>query len=204
MTNYAIPNANHIASVSMRQVVVDKVTGSPFTLTQQVLSYSGQRWEMDVTLAPLDNADARTWLAWFSQVNGRYNTFTMGDPTGATPQGEAGGTPLVAGAGQTGSSLAIDGASLSQTDWLKAGDYIQIGTGANARLHILTADADTDGAGAVTLAIWPDIITAPADNAAVVVSNTVGAWRMQSPNRSWSVNPASIYDMSFSAVSVVG
>lgn len=204
MTNYVIPASPGIASLTMRQAVVDKQTGSPFTFSQQVLSYAGQRWEADVTLPPMNNADARAWLAFFAQVGGRYNTFTMGDPAGATPRGEAGGTPLVNGAGQTGASLVIDGATLSQSDWLMAGDYIQIGTGESARLHMVQADVASDGSGNVTLAIWPDIITAPADNASVIVSNTVGAWRMASPTRTWAVNPATIYDLSFSAVSVVG
>ena len=203
MTNYALPTVTGIRSIAIRQSNKVRLTGSPFTFAQQVLSYDGQRWEADVTLPPMKHTAAREWIAFLSQLHGPTHTFTMGDPLGATAAGEAGGTPLVAGASQTGATLNVDGCTVSQTDWLKAGDYIQLGTGASARLHMVTADVDTDGSGAATLTMWPDINTAPSDNDSVIVSSPVGAWRLASSNIGWDVNEASIYGLTFSAVSVV-
>lgn len=203
MTNYALPTHTGIRNITFRMSTRTALSESPFTFKQQVIAYAGRRWEVDVTLPPMKHADARQWLAWLAKLDGNINTFTLGDPLGATARGSAGGTPLVAGAAQTGASLDVDGCTLSTTGWLLEGDYIQLGTGASARLYMVTADVNTDGAGAATIPIWPEITTAPADNASVIVSNTVAAFRLSSNVSTWSADEASIYGINFSGVGLV-
>ena len=203
MTNYALPTHTGIRNITFRMSTRTALSESPFTFKQQVIAYAGRRWEVDVTLPPMKHADARRWLAWLAKLDGNINTFTLGDPLGATARGSAGGTPLVAGAAQTGASLNVDGCTLSTTGWLLEGDYIQLGTGASARLYMVTADVDTDGAGAATIPIWPEITTAPADNASVIVSDTVAAFRLSSNVSTWSADEASIYGINFSGVGLV-
>lgn len=118
--------------------------------------------------------------------------------------GAHGGTPLVAGAGQTSNyvdvkdtntqELDTDGWTASVSGVLKAGDVFTI-AGVYAvnpvtkatlpflREFTVVADADSDGSGAATLTISPAIITtgafqtvsaAPADNAAITVKGTAG------------------------------
>lgn len=111
--------------------------------------------------------------------------------------------PFVNGAGQTGNSLIIDGASPDETGYLLPGDYIQLGSGATATLHKVLTQVDTDSSGNATVDIWPSIRTAPADNATVTVANTVGRWRLSGNESSWSINEASIYGISFSAMEAV-
>jgi len=111
--------------------------------------------------------------------------------------------PFVNGADQTGDSLIIDGASPDETGYLLPGDYIQLGSGATATLHKVLEQVDTDSSGNATLTLWPHIRTAPADNAAVTIGNTVGRWRLASNESSWSVNEASIYGISFTAMEAV-
>jgi hypothetical protein len=112
--------------------------------------------------------------------------------------------PFVNGADQTGDSLIIDGASPDESGYLLPGDYIQLGSGATATLHKVLTQVDTDSSGNATVDIWPSIRTAPADNATVVVSNTVGLWRLATNESSWSINEASIYGISFSAMEAIG
>lgn len=97
----------------------------------------------------------------------------------------------------------MDGCPLSQTDWLKAGDYIQLGTGGDARLFMVTDDVDSNGSGEATINIWPDINVAYADNTSVVVSNTVGAFRLTQDRITFDTDNNSFTRVSFSAVSVV-
>lgn len=203
MTNYPMPTAPRPMSTTLRMVSQNFASVSPFTFQQQVLNHAGRRWEIDVQLPPMKRATAALWLAWLAQLDGSLNTFTAGDPLARTAQGQAGGTPLVAGGSQTGSSLDVDGCPLSQTDWLKAGDYIQLGTGADARLYTVTADVDSDGTGAATVPIWPSLRASPADNAAVIVSNTVAAFRLASNSRQWTEEGASVYSLRFSGVGVL-
>ena len=203
--NYPLTFPSHtgIANVVLRQVTASKLTESPFTFKQQAIVHTGQRWEAEVSLPPMKHADARQWISWLSSLRGTRGTFLMGDPLGAVPQGSAGGIPLVNGANQTGGSLVIDGATVSQVGWLKAGDYIQLGSGANLSYHMVLADADSDVSGNVTLDLWPDVRIAPADNTALTVASAVGQWRLSSNEMMWDVNNASIYGINFTAIEAI-
>lgn len=198
-----LPSHTGIAQINLRAINTVGMSMSPFTYAQQVVAHSGQRWEADITLPPMERADAEQWVAWLVSLRGQLGTFTLGDPLGATPRGSAGGTPLVNGADQTGGTLTIDGCTASQTGWLKAGDYIQLGSAGTATLHKVLQDADSDGSGNVTLDIWPYIRTAPSDNAAVVTSSAVGKFRLASNEQNWSINEASIYGMTFGAIEAI-
>jgi hypothetical protein len=203
MANYTLPTNIGFARFNLTRTSRNAVSESPFTFAQQVLTYPGQRWVADVTLPPLDRAQLDVWRAFFAKLNGREHTFNLGDPLSETPKGSAGGTPVVNGASQTGSSLVIDGATPSQTGWLLAGDYIQLGTGGDARLYMVTDDVNSDGSGNVTIPIWPDLQIIPSDNDSVIVSNTVGTFRLTSDDTSFETNSNSFSTISFNAVSVV-
>lgn len=82
--------------------------------------------------------------------------------------GDYGGTPLVAGASQTGNTLNIDGGSTSTTGFLLPGDVFTIAgvfsinprtyrsTGLLQQFTVVAA-ADTDGSGATQLTISPEV-----------------------------------------------
>jgi len=192
-----------IKSIEIRAINAVAYARSPFTFAGQAFAYAGQMWTADVTLKPMKRADAEQWNAWLLSLRGQLGTFLMGDPMGATARGVATGTPLVNGASQTGGSLVIDGATSSTTGWLKAGDYIQLGSGSSSRLHKVLADANSDGGGNVTLDIWPHIRVAPADNAAVTVSDAKGLFRLSSNDQGFSINESAIYGMTFGAMEAV-
>ena len=204
MTNYTFPTSIGPARITIRQVQNVERQESPFSFAEQVIGLGGQKWEADISLPEMDNDQARPWIAWLSKLKGGLHSFTMGDPAAATPLGSAGGTPLVNGASQTGGALVLDGAATSQTGWLKAGDMIQLGTGEDARLHMVTDDANSDGSGNVTLNIWPDLNSPPADNAAIVVTGAVGAWRLRENTLSYGIDEDTIYNIQFSATGIVG
>jgi len=182
---------------------VDALTQSPFTFASQVIAHQGQRWEAVLTMPPMNRADGEQWIGFLNSLYGRTGTFLMGDPVGYTARGALGGTPLVNGANQVGSTLVIDGASNSITGWLLVGDYIQLGTGATSTLHKVLADADSDGSGNVTLEIWPALRSSPADNAAVTTTNARGVFRLATPSPNWDMSGATRYGISFAVVEVV-
>ena len=127
---------------------------------------------------------------------GRYaNTdFFMDQNVATHAAGAQGGTPVVNGASQTGSSLVIDGASNSITGWILKGDVFTIAgvyavnpmskaTRADLQQFVATADAASDGAGNVTIAISPPITASgsyqtvsgsPADNVAITFKTGAG------------------------------
>lgn len=106
---------------------------------------------------------------------------------------------LVNGASQTGYDLITDGWLASQTGILKAGDWLQLGTGTNARLYKVILDVDSNSSGQATLTLWPKLRTSPADNQAIIVSSPVGKF-MLATEHEWSIDEAHIYGMSFSAM----
>jgi len=127
--------------------------------------------------------------------------------------GARGGTPLVNGANQflldaavttallssNTQSLVIDGASNSITGWAKAGDVFTLAgvyavnpktRQSTGRLQefVVTADANSNGSGAVTLSISPQMVTTgkyqnvsagPADNAALTFLGTAATGYVQ-------------------------
>jgi hypothetical protein len=198
----SLPTITGIANIVMTARNSVAVATSPFTLTTQVMQHQGSRWEASVTLPPMKRASAEEWIAFLISLNGAYGTFLLGDPMGATARGSAStaaGTPLVNGGSQTGSTLNIDGAPNNATGYLKAGDYIQVGT----NLYKVLADANSNGSGQVSLDIWPSLRSSPADNAAVVVASAKGLFRLSSSDASFSIDNASVYGINFSAVEAI-
>ena len=184
------------AAVRIRPSVVTGMSVSPFTGQTQVYKYAAQAWMLDVRLPPMFRAEAEEWIAFMLALNGRYGTFSMGDPARQRPRGSLLGTPLVNGAGQTGQTLDTDGWAANETGVLLKGDYIQIGT----NLYSVLNDVDADAGGNATLDIFPRLRTAPADNATVTCTGTVGLWRMTTDELDFGVGVDGMYDISFSAM----
>lgn len=195
----SLPTQAGIAKVRLIANDVVAVSQSPFTAAQQVYKYTGQFWEADITLPPMKRADAEYWISFLLKLAGPYGTFLLGDPNGGTARGAATGTPLVNGGSQTGNELITDGWTNSQTGILKAGDYIQLGTGATSRLYKVLNDVNSDGSGNATLTIWPDLRSAPADNAPITVSNPKSVFRLASGQATWNISEAAIYGITFGA-----
>ena len=192
-----------VASINLMARNVIGSTSSPFNLKQQIHKHAGQRLEADISLPPMKRAQAEVWISFFMKLYGSYGTFTMGDPNAATPRGTAAstaGTPVVNGASQTGDTLNIDGLPTSETGYLLAGDYIQLGTGTSAQLYKVLDDVDTNASGEAALTIWPDLRSSPSDGATVVVSSAVGLFRLGTNVTDWQINQAGFYSMTFGAI----
>ena len=178
------------------------VSTSPFSYTQQVYKHQGQRWQAEVALPAMTRAEAEEWFSFLVKLNGQYGTFLLGDPHSA-PRGSAAttpGTPVVNGASQTGGTLAIDGLPASATGYLKAGDYIQLGAGATAKLHKVLNDVDSNASGEATLDIWPDLRSSPNNDATVVVSDAVGTFRLSTNEIGVDINEIEHFGIVFAAV----
>lgn len=75
------------------------------------------------------------------------------------------GTTLVNGAGQSGYSLTLDGATAGYV--FKKGQLFNHITSSRKYLYSVQAEATANGSGQVTLSIWPLLRVVPADNAAL-------------------------------------
>lgn len=170
---------------------------APFTLRDAVQVFDGAMWTGVLTIRPHVGATGRGLSAWLTSLQGRRGTFLLGDPAADVPLGSAAttpGTPVVDGAGQTGSAVDLRGLPVSATGYLLAGDYLQIGSAATARLHMALEDVDSDGGGLATATIWPSLRSSPADGAGVVVSGAEGVFALTTGAPGWSERPAPIHD----------
>jgi len=198
-----LPTNIGFAQVTLRAVNQTAMSMSPFTYKQQIYNHSGQRWEAECQVPPIKRDDAEEWIAWLLSLNGRAGTFLMGDPLGGTARGTLGGSPVVNGADQVGGSLSIDGCSNNITNWLKAGDYLQLGSGSTATLHKELQNVNTTGSGQASLDLWPYMRTAPVDGSIVITSNAVGRFRLNSGEQDWTINNISSYGITFAAIEAI-
>jgi hypothetical protein len=172
---------------------------SPFTLQPQSYAWRGQTLSTTVRLPRMKRAEAEAWVAALLSLNGREGSFLLGDSANTLPRGIGTGTPLVKGASQTGTDLVTDGWTTTQTGILKAGDWIQLGSGSTARLHKNLTDVNSNGSGEATLILWPALRSSPADNATITVSSPKGRF-MLAQDYEWDIDEAKLYGISFEAV----
>ncbi len=175
LTMPASPGFRSLSRTPMPRVGMNQ---SPYTGQQQVYEWPGQFNVFDVTLPPMGEAVAADVAGFFDALHGIAGTFLLGPSVGKVPRGVATGVPLIKGASQVGNTIVTDGWTAGQTGIMKRGDWLQLGTGATSTLHRVVQDANSNGSGEATLEIWPGLRTAPADNAALTLTNPKGVFRL--------------------------
>jgi hypothetical protein len=202
----SLPTSIGIAQIEFRVSNAVAVSRSPFTYSTQVHAYSGQSWQADVTLPSIRRDLAEEWIAWLISLKGQLGTFYLNDPAAITPLGSARNSDTVITNGSTAAgsnTIAITSAPLSQTDYLKAGDYLQIGTGTSMQLFKVLADVDTDGSGEATIDVWPNVRSTISTGTSVYFESAKGVFRLASNESAFSINEASIYGISFGAIEAI-
>tara|TARA_R110002095_G_scaffold200956_1_gene181430 strand:- start:6088 stop:6675 length:588 start_codon:yes stop_codon:yes gene_type:complete len=187
----ATPTSIGIESIELRAVNAVATSQSPFTYKQQIISHGGQKWEASVSIPSVHRDKAAQWKALLVGLKGPVGTFLLGDPDYATPQGTVSACVLSGSAGSETPTVTMTGT-------LKAGDYIQLGSGSAAKLHQVLADQSGDGG----LEIWP-ALRSDYTSATVVFNAPQGVFRLANNVTSWSINNSSIYGISFEAVEAV-
>ena len=185
------PTTIGIESITLRAVNAVTTSQSPFTYKQQVVDFGGQRWEASVSIPSVHKDKAAEWVAMLIALRGPVGTFLLGDPDYATPRGDASSVAVTGSAGASTVTVAMTGT-------LRAGDYIQLGTGSAARLHKVLVDKTGDG----SLEIWPALRDTYSATTAVLDSPK-GVFRLKQNVTEWSINNSSVYGIAFEAVEVI-
>jgi len=185
------PTTIGIESIELRAVNAVATSTSPFTYKQQVISHGGQMWGASVTIPSVHRDKAAEWKAMLIGLKGPTGTFLLGDPDYATPRGNVSSCVVTGTVGEETISVVMTGT-------LKAGDYIQLGSGSASRLHTVLLDKTGDG----ELEVWP-ALRSNYNSATADLSSPKGVFRLSSNMTSWSINNASVYGISFEAVEAV-
>ncbi len=141
-------------------------------LTTRSTTQVGRSWTESYLVDVRDNND-RELMATVRNYLRNGTTFDIVHRDHLTPKGAYGGSPLVAGAAQTGATINLDAASTGITNWARAGDLV---TFAGITLvYEVTANTNSDGGGLVALPIDPPIFvgSSPADNAPLTTTGVV-------------------------------
>lgn len=164
----------------------------------------GQIWAVRVKYPPMSADNAAQWRGALLSLNGILGTFLWGDSETKAPRGVAAGTPLVKGSNQSGQELITDGWTAGVTGILKAGDWIQVGTGLTQRCHQILRDKNSDGGGNATFDIWPRLRESPADNSPLVITNTKMCMRLADNVMDYEVSVAKHYGFELDMVEALG
>lgn len=205
--SYSMPASlpsHKFSSFTMGVRTLAGMTRSEFTFQRQVFSWKGELWIAKVALRPMPRAEAQPWMGVLAAMRGFQGTFLMGDPRRTSPLGVATGSPLVNGAHVSGAkTLSTKGWTAAVTNILKAGDLIQLGSGAATRLHQVNANANSDGSGNASLEIYPSIREALAGNEAITLNSCKSTFMLLESDPEWTVDNQRLYSIGFSAVEAI-
>jgi hypothetical protein len=161
--------------VTLRAINIVGEQRGPFNAKREIQVFPGAHWEIEVAFLPVLRAEAQRLEAFLLSLRGKAGTFRLADPYRSLPLGSNLGTPLVRVATVAGDEAVLTkGWTVSQSDALKAGDFIQIGT----RLHMVLQDADADASGNATVNVWPPIRQVHAVDAPVITRNARGVFAL--------------------------
>tara|TARA_R100001377_G_scaffold43808_2_gene24879 strand:+ start:19851 stop:20441 length:591 start_codon:yes stop_codon:yes gene_type:complete len=189
------PTSIGFERITLSAVNAVAVSSSPFTFKQQVVKHTGQVWKASVTIPPVRRELAEPWVSFLLSLQGPVHTFLLGDPNGAVPRGTSTDGDIVATGTAGASSVTL---TVSNSATLKAGDYIQLGTNATAKLHKVLADISATGA----VEIWPNL-KSNYTNVALYCHNAKGVFRLASNIQEWEIGNSSTYGISFEAGEVI-
>ena len=178
---------------------------SPIRQSSQILELPGARWKASYALPAMSRVQAAAWVAFLVALRGRAGQFYGFDPSfhPRTPRGTAAGFTLrVAGGGQSGRTLIVDGADPLATGLFLAGDYLAYEVGEGRQLHVVTAAVNADSSGEASLPIEPPIRSSPADNAPIITSNPSCVMRLVEDEVGWDVSRVQRAGIAFEAIEV--
>ena len=171
-----------IQSINMRLRRSVAVTESPFSYEQQAHDFGGARWEAEITLPPLNHAEARSVEAFIIALKGRSGTFTFGHPLHNISKSIS----LTGATAVRDDTLSVSGSSVD------AGNYFQLGN----YLYMVTENWTGSG----SMSIQPPMREVVASGATLDFSLPKSTWRMATNDIGWSTDSASLYGFSFACV----
>lgn len=180
---------------------IDSAGGTGTTITHRIHLLDGTAGHSATTTSGYTGDGSSSFYIWGAQLE-QSSTVTSYLATTTTSVSRPAG-PYVDGGSQTGNSLDTGGWTPSVTNILRAADYIQIGTGANTRLHKVLNDVNSDFSGKCTLDIWPKLRASPVDEELIIKSNTKGLFRLDQNEHVLDISPRPIYRINFTASEVL-
>ena len=163
---------------------------------RSVRQIGSQYFTFSVSMPPLDEDDAMDVFAFLQKQKGSFETFTIQLPTQNRGADKTNTSVKVVGAhNTTDSTISLDGFTASTTGVLKAGDLIKFN--GHSKVYMIQADVNSDGSGAATISIEPNLVEALADNEVVTMNQPSFTVYLPSEEILYATDPTSFYSISF-------
>jgi hypothetical protein len=215
------------SNLKMRTSV--SVNESPFSFTQQVYNWQGERWEIDVVLPLMKRAVAEQYKSFLASLKGKFGTFLMYIPSSRENLGNyldtskqlltisgddittISGVDIWTSVGEpycisglVGSkALTLSGMVASTPGALKAGDYFHIGTGSSTRLYKILKDVNSNSNGEATIDIFPALRRDIIHGEQIELEQPRGLFRLNSNVTEFPSDYNNLFSLSFSAVEAI-
>lgn len=177
-----MPASPFPVSVKWRLNKAQTESKSPFTFQTQTYDWLGSQWVVDVEYPIMTILEARAWVAFLLELQGKKGSFYFNPPD--TPVlGNGGGTPVISSVTNR-NTVVISGATANQSPWLMAGDYFSF---SNGELKRCVSDANSNGSGVVTVNFAPHYRTIPTVSSQVATLSARGIFRLASSNVEFTV-----------------
>lgn len=158
-----LPRGTSYQPRMIRRVEVQRAGTGGARLT---ISHPGDHWAIEVDAGVMALMDARELIADIMMATA--NPVRLPWPQRGLDVGAPGAEVVVAGAGQAGSTIALSG--FTPHYLFRKGQFLTIETSGSGRLYMASAPAVADGAGAISLQIWPMLHVQPQDGDPVEVA----------------------------------
>lgn len=169
---------------------------SPVSGAVQTLSRKGSYWKTRMTFRNLSGNDRAEMQAFIAKMDGQTHRMRLED-YGFVRRGSATSpqSVLVDGAGQTGSTINLDGATPNVTNFFRAGDYLSF----NNELHMVIDEVDSTSTGDLVVPIAPPIRKPTTDNDSVRIFSPFGVFMMIN-NPRWNTESSYISSITIEAI----
>ena len=169
---------------------------------KQVRQIGSQYFSFTVQMPPLQREKAQEVFAFLQKQKGSFEDFTIVAPLDNLGAGKAETDIQVVGAHTSGdASIVLDGFTASQTSALKAGDIIKFAN--HSKVYMVQSDIDSDGTGALTVLISPNLVASLADNEAVTVNKPSFTVYLENNEIMYSTDASGFYSISFDVREVI-
>lgn len=169
---------------------------------KQVRQIGSQYFSFTVQMPPLQQEKAQEVFAFLQKQKGSFEDFTIVAPLDNLGAGKSETDIQVVGAHTSGdASIALDGFTASQTGALKAGDIIKFAS--HSKVYMVQSDIDSDGSGALTVLISPNLVASLADNEAVTVNKPSFTVYLENNEIMYSTDASGFYSISFDVREVI-
>lgn len=196
-----------ITSLSWTNATASLISRSPFTFQGQSQNYPGAIRYARISVENLNREDAEDWVGFLDSLHGTKGTFLFGDPMAKVPMGTARGTALVNAVSASKDEISAKNVPTtgSQLDFLKRGDWIQLGAGLDSRLYKVVRNVSKNNTTGVTglIHIWPSLRITPNNGDVITFENPKGLFRRSSGTFNYSEENGCVYSLSFDCEEVI-